>query len=90
MGAGKSMNLSRGDTVAAPGEVTMIWHPKKHQLVQFHYRKSLRKIMPWHGERGTVYAVGNGKGPKNVLVGRGIIRQPRFIVVPRGNLIAVR
>ena len=61
----------------------MIWQPKKGQWVKVNYKD---KSMPLQGQKCIVRAVGNGSGPKNVLVETKI---QRFNIVPRGNLNAI-
>ena len=66
----------------------MIWQPKVGQQCVINYKD---KSMPYQGLECEVAAVGNGKGPKNVLV---IIFYPdyEFVwfheIIPRGNLNA--
>ena len=60
----------------------MIWQPKIGQWVKINYKD---KFMPYQGRVCEVVAVGNGRGPKNVLVkimGIGWIHE----IIPRGNL----
>lgn len=61
----------------------MIWQPRKGQSVRLNYKD---KSLPWQGSYGIVRVVGNGKGPKNVLVETKI---QHFVVIARGNLNAL-
>jgi len=65
----------------------MIFHPKIGQSVAINYKD---KSMPYQRWLGVVTAVGNGKGPKNVLIEINILRSGGryYVVIPRGNLIA--
>jgi ribosomal protein L21E len=63
----------------------VIWKPSVGQQVRLHYRPSLARIMPFHGQTGTVQAESRGPGPRNVLVRL----ESDLVVVPRGNLCAV-
>lgn len=64
----------------------MIRSPKIGMLVRLWYRKSITWLMPHHGRRGVVVAVGNGKGPRNAGVQ---LNDGTLVVVPRGNLQAI-
>ena len=67
--------------------LVMIWQPKVGQQATINYKD---KSMPFQGRECEVAAVGNGKGPKNVLV--IIVFQHLLVwtysVIPRGNLNA--
>lgn len=68
----------------------MIWQPKIGQNVTINYKD---KSMPLQGKEGKVVAVGNGRGPKNVLVrlcdaDRELSEWEYLFyeIIPRGNL----
>jgi hypothetical protein len=64
----------------------MIWQPKVGQVVTVNYKD---KTMYYQNYLGYVCAVGNGRGPKNVLVEIPFIENEEMVVVPRGNLNAI-
>lgn len=74
----------------------MIWHPKPGQWVRIHYKKSVAVKNPYHGRSGIVRQVGGRRGPCNVGVDLFPVATLRegnepatYIVVPRGNLMAI-
>ena len=72
----------------------MIWHPRPGERVVVAYRKGApRHLKPWDGYSGRVIMAGAGPDPINVLVvldaslpGGSQLR----LIVPRGNLMAVK
>ena len=61
----------------------MIRQPHPGQVVELHYRPSLRAVSMLHLRVGRIVVSGHGPGPINALValdGGGLV------VVPRGNL----
>jgi len=51
-----------------------------------HYAKHVAAMMPYHGAAGVVRVVSRGPGPRNT----GVELDGRLVVVPRGNLVAIR
>lgn len=68
------------------GGERMIFHPRIEQRVRVHYAKAGAAAMPYHGKAGIVRVVSKGPGPRNV----GVKIDGRLVVVPRGNLVAVK
>lgn len=70
----------------------MIFHPRIGQAVRLHYAVAKRALTRLHGMDATVRMVAHGHrhGPQNVLVAYHDGASERFVVVPRGQLRAVR
>ena len=64
----------------------MIFHPQPGQHVRIHYARRSASSMPHHGRTGVVRIVSKGPGPRNV----GVEIDGFLVMVPRGNLVAVR
>ena len=64
----------------------MIFHPRIGQRVRVHYAKAAATVMPHHGKVGIVRVVSRGPGPRNV----GVEIDGRLVVIPRGNLAALK
>ena len=64
----------------------MIFHPRVGQNVRVHYAKHVAAMMPYHGAAGVVRVASRGPGPRNT----GVELDGRLVVVPRGNLVAIR
>lgn len=67
----------------------MIWQPKIGQIVVINYKD---KSMYYQAMIGTVKAFANGQKTKNALIELSdyckVATETKYIVVPRGNLIA--
>ena len=64
----------------------MIFHPREGHRVRIHYARRSASAMAHHGRVGVVRTVSRGPGPRNV----GVEIDGTILVVPRGNLVAVR
>jgi len=64
----------------------MIFQPKIGQWVEVNYKD---KTMPHQMAAGQIKAVGNGKGPRNVLVELRWLMNRTYVIIPRGNLVAI-
>ena len=64
----------------------MIFHPRVGQRVRVHYAKHVATMKPYHGEVGVVRVASGGPGPRNV----GVEIDARLVVIPRGNLVAIK
>ena len=64
----------------------MIFHPRIGQGVRIHYARRSASTMPHHGMAAVVRLASRGPGPRNV----GVEIEDRLVVVPRGNLVAMR
>jgi len=61
----------------------MIFGPKIGDPVRVHYRASMARIMPLHGQRGVIRIVCRGPGPRN----HGVEIDGQVYSVPMGNLV---
>jgi len=66
----------------AKGYAAMIFQPKIGQEAVINYKD---KSMPWQGVDCLIKAFGIGPGPRNVLIKTA----EDYIVIPRGNLVAI-